>query len=107
MPLSVREAWTWIGTGSTERFRIFQAVRWAGLSTRLVELRCCTSLTTEGSRREPMPSDALHEQAISRPRSHDEPVQPQRVAAQAGSLLIHRPAGHCAGMSREVGSTRT
>ena len=32
--------------------------------------------------------DGLHEQAITRPLSHDELVQLQRVAAQAGTLLM-------------------
>ena len=37
---------------------------------------------------ESMPLDALYEQTISRPLSHDELVQLQRLAAEAGALLI-------------------
>lgn len=46
--------------------------------------RCCKSLTTKDSLRESMVLDAEHEQAISRPLSHDELVQLQRVAQEAG-----------------------
>src|SRR6056300_901135 len=46
--------------------------------------RCCKSLTTKDSLRESMALDAVHEQAISRPLSHDELVQLQRVAQEAG-----------------------
>jgi len=45
--------------------------------------RCCTSLTTKNSLRDSSPLHALHEQATSRPLSHDELVQLQRIAAQA------------------------
>src|SRR6056297_2055872 len=46
--------------------------------------RCCTSLATEDSLCESMRLHGLHEQATSRPLSHDELVQLQRVAAQTG-----------------------
>lgn len=36
-----------------------------------VRRRCCKSLTTKDSLRESMALDAVHEQAISRPLSHD------------------------------------
>jgi cytochrome c-type biogenesis protein len=46
------------------------------------------------SLRESMPSDAPHEQAITRPLSHDELVQLQRVAAQAGVFADLGRQGH-------------
>ena len=51
-------------------------------------------LTTEDSHRESMPLDALREQSISRPLSHDELVQLQRVAAEAGILADLGRQGH-------------
>ena len=46
------------------------------------------------SLRESMPLDALHEQAISRPLSHDELVRLQRIAAQAGVSTDLGRQGH-------------
>ncbi len=46
--------------------------------------RCCRSLTTEDLLRESMRLHGLHEQAIPRPLSHDQLVQLQCVAAEAG-----------------------
>jgi hypothetical protein len=45
--------------------------------------RCCKSLTTKDSLRESIALDAVHEQAITRPLSHDELVQLQRIVAEA------------------------
>ena len=45
--------------------------------------RCCITLTAEDSHRESMRLDGLHEQAITRPLSHDELVQLLSIAAQA------------------------
>ena len=56
--------------------------------------RCCTSLTMEDSHCESMALDAVHEQAISRPLSHDELVQLQRVDAQAGVFADLGRQGH-------------
>ena len=58
------------------------------------EWRCCTSLTASDSLCESMPLDALHEQAITRPLSHDELVQLQRIAAQAGVAADLGGHGH-------------
>src|SRR6056297_177442 len=55
-----------------------------GLSGGSLDRRCCTSLATEDSLCESMRLHGLHEQATSRPLSHDELVQLQRVAAQTG-----------------------
>lgn len=41
-----------------------------------------------------MALDAVHEQAISRPLSHDELVQLQRVAEEAGSSADLGRQGH-------------
>jgi|GEM_PF-4375380 len=41
-------------------------------------------MTTKDSLRESMALDAVHEQAISRPLSHDELVQLQCVTQEAG-----------------------
>ena len=49
-----------------------------------VEGHCCKSLSAKDSLCESMRLDAPREQAIPRPLSHDELVQLQRVAAQAG-----------------------
>ncbi|MDU8912827.1 hypothetical protein RXV88_16280, partial [Aestuariicoccus sp. MJ-SS9] len=46
--------------------------------------RCCKSLSAKDSLRESMPLDALYEQAITRPLSHHELVQLQRIVARAG-----------------------
>lgn len=56
--------------------------------------RCCKSLTTKDSLRESMALDAVHEQAISRPLSHDELVQLQRVAQEAGVSAHLGRQGH-------------
>ena len=56
--------------------------------------RCCTSLTMEDSHRESMPLDVLHEQAVPRPLSHDELVQLQRVAQEAGFSADLGRQGH-------------
>jgi len=56
--------------------------------------RCCKSLTTKDSLRESMALDAVHEQAISRPLSHDELVQLQRVAQEAGVSTHLGRQGH-------------
>ena len=45
---------------------------------------CCRTLSVEDSHRESMWLDGLHEQAITRPLSHDELVQLHGVATQAG-----------------------
>ena len=45
--------------------------------------RCCRTLTVEDSHRESMRLDGLHEQAITRPLSHDELVQLHGFSAQA------------------------
>ena len=55
---------------------------------------CCKSLTTKDSLRESMALDAVHEQAISRPLSHDELVQLQRVAQEAGVSADLGRQGH-------------
>ena len=58
------------------------------------EGRCCKSMTTKDSLRESMALDAVHEQAISRPLSHDELVQLQRVAEEAGVSAHLGRQGH-------------
>lgn len=45
--------------------------------------RFCTSLKAKDSLRDSVTLDALHEQAIVHPLSHDELIQLQRIAAQA------------------------
>ena len=47
------------------------------------ERRCCTTLTGEDSHRESKRLDGQHEQAITRPLSHDELIQLHCRAAQA------------------------
>jgi hypothetical protein len=56
--------------------------------------RCCKSLTTKDSLCESMALDAVHEQAIPRPLSHDELVQLQRVAQEAGVSAHLGRQGH-------------
>ncbi len=60
----------------------------------LVDGRCCTSLTTEDSLCESMRLDARYEQAISHPLLHDELVQLQRIAAEAGIAADPGRQGH-------------
>ena len=60
----------------------------------ILKWRCCKSLTTKDSLRESMALDAEHEQAISRPLSHDELVQLQRVAQEAGVSAHLDRQGH-------------
>ena len=45
--------------------------------------RCCATLSEEDSHREFMRLDGVHEQAVTRPLSHDELVQLQCFAPQA------------------------
>jgi len=56
--------------------------------------RCCTSLTTLDSHHESMRLHGLHEQTTSRPLSHDELVQLQRVAQEAGVSVELGRQGH-------------
>jgi hypothetical protein len=56
--------------------------------------RCCKSLATKDSLRESMALGAVHEQAISRPLSHDELVQLQRIAREAGGSADLDRQGH-------------
>ena len=55
----------------------------SGVKTDGGDGRCCTTLSAEDSHRESMRLDGPHEQAISRPLSHDELVQLHCLAEQA------------------------
>ena len=55
---------------------------------------CCRTILLRDSLCESMPLDALHEQATSRPLSHDELVQLQRVSQEAGVSAHLGRQGH-------------